>query len=454
MNPNTRYFVPIRHGSSPMNGKGPAAAIVNRFCRRLVLFGIALVFSMSLPTGTRASDQPDTGGYENLDTRWLPWIGSWRMVSSGITGESTVQEQYLMTIVTDENGKSITMKGFREEELLSEEKIVADGMHHPLTGDECTGWYMYSWSETGKRLLLKSESSCSGDLTQMISGMSIIDDSGDWVDIQLLQNGKERAVAIRRYRNVDNTPVTPARMDAVFARISAGTNFSIDEIIELSTKVEPEVLEVALLELRKPFPIDSQQLVRLSDSRVPSQVVDLMVALSFPDKFQVEKTTVSPVERPMARIGNTVEIDDCWDYGYPYFPWHWGSSIYSPCDYRYWGWGAGLGWYYTYWGRPYSGGTGQGVDVGRLVEGRGYTRVSPNDSGPAPGKPQPRYAQPRNSPAGQEAAGRPTSGSLSGMSSSGYSGGSSSTSSSRSSSGSSGNYPCASPGGYSSGTCD
>jgi len=79
----------------------------------------------------------------------------------------------------------------------------------------------------------------------------------------------------------------------------------------------------------------------------------------------------------MAGMGYPVEIDDCWDYGYPYFPWHWGSSIYSPCDYWYWGWGGGLGWYYTYWGRPYSGGTGYGVDVGRLVEGAGTPELLP-----------------------------------------------------------------------------
>jgi len=228
---------------------------------------------MALTTVTRASDQPNIGSYENLDSRWLPWIGSWRMVSSTVnTTASTAKEQYQLTISPGDNGKAITMKGYRDEEVLSEENIIADGIHHPLTGDKCTGWYMYSWSETGKRLLLNSESSCSGELPHLISGMSIIDGAGDWVDIQLLQNGKEKAVTIRRYRNVDAS-ITPGGISAAnpaVARTSAGSNFSISEIIELSSKVEPEVLEASLLELRKPFPINSKQLERLAEAKVPS----------------------------------------------------------------------------------------------------------------------------------------------------------------------------------------
>ena len=171
-----------------------------------------------------------------------------------------------------------------------------------------------------------------------------------------------------------------------------------------------------------------------------------MVALSFPDKFTVERTTVSQGQRPIAQIGNPVEIDDCWDYGYPLFPWYWRSSIYSACDYWDLGWAVGLGWYYPYWGRPNYGGGGYKIDTGRLVEGHGYTRVSPGNSSPSP-----RYARPRNTPEGQEAAAsRSTESSSSGMSSSGYS----SESSSGTSTSSASKSPCASPSGYSSGNCD
>jgi hypothetical protein len=287
--------------------------------------------------------------------------------------------------------------------------------------------------------------------------MSFIDDSGEWLDIQLLKSGKEKAITIRRYRNVDNGTVTLGRINATQARmsrISAGTGFSVSEIIELSGKVEPEVLEAALTEIRKPFPINSKQLVRLADAKVPSPIVDLMVALSFPDKFTVERATISPVQVVASRQTYPYPPPPppyrYWPYDHPLYPWYWESSIYSTYyDYWYLGWNGWPGWYYRSWWYPNYGGEGDRHDAGRLVEGHGYTRVSPSSSGSSS-----RYARPRNTPAGQEAVSRPASGSFSGMSSSGYSGGSSSGSSGRSSTSSSSRSPCASPGGYSSGSCD
>jgi hypothetical protein len=449
MQSNTRCFLPIRQAECAIQENWTSTQIARNILRNLLLFLFAFVFAITFIPELRASDLPDAGSYKDLDSRWLPWIGSWRMVSNTFnTTESKVKGQYLLTITPGGNGNSVTMKGFRDKEVLSGENIIADGAHHPLTGDKCTGWYMYSWSETGKRLLLNSESSCSGETPRRISGMSIIDDTGEWLDIQLLQNGKEKAVTIRRYMNTDNASTSPEGTNAanpILARISVGSNFSISEIIELSAKVEPEVLEAALLELHKPFPINSKQLERLADSKVPSEIVDIMVALSFPDKFTVERSNIAPIQSPMAQMGYPVVTDECWDEDYPFFPWYWGSSIYEPCDYWEMGWEARPGWYNYYWGRPNFGGGGHGIDGGKLVDGHGYARVQPNNPGSSP-----RYAQPRNAQSGQGRSSRSTSDSWSGMSSSG----SSSGSLSGSSSGSSSKTPCASPSGYSKGDCD
>jgi len=433
MQSNTRYFL----------------SIACTISRNLLLFGVVIVFLMTLADTTSASEQTETGSYQNLDSRWLPWVGSWIMVPNTFSPtEGTVKEQYLLTISPGGNEQSVTMKGYRNEEVLSEENIIVDGARHPLSSDKCTGWYMYSWSETGKRLLLHSESSCSGETLHLISGMSIIDDNGEWVDVQLLQNGKEKAVNIRRYKNVDNASITPGGISAnnpAFARISSGSSFSINEIIELSAKVEPEVLEAALMELRRPFPINSKQLERLADSKVPSEVVDIMVALSFPDKFTVERSTIASVQRPTAQAGSLLDIDECWDDEYPFLPWYWRSTFYGSCDYWDIGWKAWPGWYYYYWGYPDFGGKARGIDAGRLVEGRGYVRVQPNNPASTP-----RYARPRNAQAAQERASSQASDSFSETSSSGTS----SVFSTGSSSGSSGKTPCASPNGYSKGDCD
>ena len=423
-----------------MKEKGPHSTSTRKIVHHLLFFCIALVFSMPLTSKTWATEQQNTEDHENLDTRWLPWIGSWRLVSNTLnTVWAVLKEEYLLTIRPDDKGEFVTMESSRDKTVMFEEKIEADGARHPLDKDECTGWYSYSWSETGKRLLFNGESSCTGNLSQKISGIWIIDPIGDCVDIKLFKTGEEKAITIRRYRSVENNFVAPLPTMptmASVARMSAASKFSIDEVIELSNKVEPEVLEAALVEMRSPFPVNSKQLVRLSDAKVPSQIVDLVVALSFPEKFSVERTAISWVK--------TVSDFYAPHYHWPMSPWYWTSSAYPLHGYQYWGWDwyQQYGWYYYPYGYGYGphynyvpdGGGGSGTDgtqsSGRLVAGQGYTRVYSGNSDS-----QRRYAQPRNA----QATGGTTASSSSAPSG-GYSAGS-------------GGYsaPSASPGGYSSG---
>ncbi len=433
----------------------PAAAAGPKFYTYLLFFGIALVFSITIIGETFASEHPEKANYENLDPRWLPWIGSWRLVSNKVnTKESFSKEEYLLTISPGSNRNSVIMKGIRGDKVLLQEEIIADGLRHPLKEEKCTGYYSYSWSETGKRLLLNTESDCPGDPPRRISGMSIFDEGGEWLDIQLLQSGEEKAVSIRKYRSVDSDSVTSPRFNPTrnsILRIAAGKNFSISEIIELSSKVKPEVLEAALLAIRKPFPINSKQLIRLSDAGVNSRIVDLMVALSFPDKFTVKQETISLAQAagPRSNYPFFRMPYHYYYYDYPFLPWHWASWTYMSYGYSYLGWYTD-GYYYPLWSyyQPiYEGGGGGGGarHNGNLINGQGYKRTNSGSSGSSP-----RRARPRNAPAAQRAPVRASSSSSSGMSSS-YSGGSSGSSSSPTTSGSSGGSPSASPNGYGSG---
>jgi len=428
-----------------------------------LFFGITFISLVLLANSAPASEQTDTGNYENLDARWFPWIGSWQLLSNKVnTKESSSEKEYLLTITPGSSENSIIMKGYRGDEILVEEEMIADGLRHPLKDKKCSGYYMYSWSETGKRLLLESESNCPGDPQSRISGMSIIDDNRDWLDIQLLQKGTDKNVSIRKYRNIDSDDsVISGRFNPgqiSISRIAAGKNFSISEIIELSSKVEPEVLEVALLEIRKPFPINSKQLVNLSDSGVNSRVIDLMVAFSFPDKFTVEQETISlaranEMTGQMSRYNDFRNIYLYYPYDYPFLPWHWTSY------YPYWSYGYGysyLGWYlmdgsyyYPLWTYPpiyYYGGGGEPVrDGGTMIKGRGYTRIDSGNSGSSS-----RRARPRIAPSMRSAPVRSSSSSSSGGgSSSGYS--DSGGVSTGTVGGYSGGSPSVSPNGYSSG---
>jgi hypothetical protein len=436
------FQVAIRAKS--IQGKKCAASIGRTIVRNVLLLGIVFMFSIPWATNALASGRSGTVGIENLDTRWLPWIGSWRLVSgTEETTDSALKDPYLLTTSPGDSENAIIMKGYRSEQVLFEEKIEADGFRRPKKEENCSGWQAYGWSNTGKRLLFQGESDCTGDFHQAVSGMSFIDGDGDWLDIQLLQSEKEKTITVRRYRNIDTDTIAPGRTSADparIARVSAGTGFSIGEIIELSDKVDSAVLEAALAEMHKPFPINSKQILRLADSGVPTRIVDLMVALSFPDEFVVEKATISRIQKftPRHLPSYFRPYDRCWPCYHPMFPWHWSMSYYSLYDWWYLDRYYWPGWYHSSWWYPGYAGGGYGVDTGRLVEGQGYTRVYP-DNGSSPA----RYARPRNTPTGQGAVNRKASSASSSNKTAVYSG--SSSSGSRSTS------PSASPGGYSSG---
>ena len=411
----------------------------------LLLLGVALML-FSLPAVTWASEQSDTASYEKLDSRLLPWMGSWRLVSNKVnSSESELVKDFLLTISPGSNENSITMKGYRDETPLAEEVIIVDGLRHQLTDDKCTGWYLYSWSENGKRLLLNSEPTCPGDPPRVISGMSIIDEKGDWLDIQLLRNGEQKVINIRKYRNVDNESVTLSaiKLNRInSSRSAAGENFSINEIIELSGKVESEVLETALLEMGKSFPINSKNLIYMADAKVPSRVIDLMVALSFPDKFIVEGETISLAQEDYRQGYGYFHMPYRYcSYAHSFYPWHWASSTCVPCGYSYLGWYGRYDIYYPFWTPPYYTGGGGGdreINNGRLIGGRGYTSKSSESSS--------RRARPRYAPAAQRSRSSTTKSSSSSSSSS------SSESSNSSESVTSSVPPSASPSGYSRGS--
>lgn len=175
----------------------------------------------------------------------------------------------------------------------------------------------------------------------------------------------------------------------------AATALTLDDVKEASAKVSPRALEAALVETRASFNLSSKRLLELQAAGVSASVVDLMVALSYPDRFVVERT--APIDRAYAPI-----MDDPfmlgWAFGYPvwsdvygfYSPLYGAFSpyYYSPFAYPYY-----RGYNPYYYGGGYyvetGGGGGGGVNLpdrpsglGRVVDGQGYTRVRPRESEP------------------------------------------------------------------------
>ena len=160
--------------------------------------------------------------------------------------------------------------------------------------------------------------------------------------------------------------------------------------------------------------LDSEALTALDDVGISSRVIDLLVALAYPDRFVVERRGRGGAWSSGGWGGFSGFHDPIWyDRYYPYYV--------TPFGYSSWGRG-----YYPYlfggYATPFVVVPG-GVDDsrGRAVRGQGYTRVSPRAT---------TGTTMRTVPSGGSSGGRSSGGDSSGgtVTQRGYSGGSSGTS--------------------------
>ena len=174
-----------------------------------------------------------------------------------------------ITVTTTVDGKNVL-----------EQTIVADGSPQPLSQEDCTGTYTSNWSRDGERLFTRVELECANRPKRNVSGITLLA-NGQWVDSQATIIDGNSDVRLRRYRRTsDRSAAAPA---------AANGPLSIEDVIEASAKVQSEALEAALDELNPRFALNSRVLTQLADNGVSRNVIDLMVAQAYPDKFQVER---------------------------------------------------------------------------------------------------------------------------------------------------------------------
>ncbi len=343
-----------------------------------------------------------------VDARWLPWIGCWR--PAGVPSPTDVDGNGIRVCVVpagDASARFLTLDGARSVE---DEIIVPDGPSQTIDQPNCRGSRRSEWSSDGQRLYSSAELTCDNQSPRTLSGISVMAADANWVDVQVVAfDGKEQ-VRVRRYQRTTEQPPDPSLIPAdVAARAAAaphGSNLTVAHISEASGKVSPRVLEALLFETRTPFALNAKQLVALDNAGVSGSVIDLMVAFTFPKKFEVKRTTysASPGLGPF-----DVGFEDPWSFA--------GDPFYSI--------GAPFGYYsrYGYYDTGYDYDPGDGVVVapppephGRVVNGSGYTQVV--------SRPSEATARSGGGSGGDASSSGGTSSSSSGSaSSSGYSGG-------------------------------
>lgn len=354
------------------------------------------------------------------DSRWEPWYGCWKPAGPALGQAGSA------VCVAPLAANSVEITTLRGDTVVSHDTVVADGTHHSIQRQGCTGWQRATWSDDARRVYLHSDLNCGKDLGRTTDGMLAFAPNGDWLDIQALEAFGSSAVRVVRYQDAGNSVRQPAEVAAAVQgrelrlstqRSALGASVGNKEIIDVAHHVDTAVVAAWVSERGQPFKVDAKQLVELANAGVPGSVTDVMVAMAYPNELQINREapalgTAADSSRIAAAYMRSRYADSLgfWPYGWgPRYGFGYGygygmygvygycpgfSSMYAPFDYgmggcspylygAYPGYGFGYPGYYGY-GYGYPGYYGYNVGVitgpvvvtphGVPVKGRGYTR--------------------------------------------------------------------------------
>lgn len=428
-----------------------------------------MVLTLLIPGISTAQTQPAA----SPDATVIPWLGVWKAMDAPMPqAGKDQQEKALLEIRPTANGKGFDISSKTAEKSVNE-VVLPDGMQRSVDSKNCKGLQTYNWEPQTGILLGSLEIKCKDSAPYTISNLKMIVSDDRMVDILVIKSAEQKRLAIRHFELQSDLPAAQGSMpglEAMAMRTSLAAPWDLNKIIHLSKVVDVPILEAALLEKNIQFKVTTKLLKQMNAAKVPKSIIDLLIALAIPDKFNIKENGRIAVAARTPNPGR--------DYPYlpsvsPYpFDRYYGAypGHYPWSDY-YWNYGSPFWWNYPIYivvpnGGGNSGGSGGGgggtgqpnpYSNGRLSSESGYIQVTPRDTG--------HQAVPRNGyaiPSGGISGYSQSAPSSSGASSSTYtpsSGGSYSAPSSSggsspapSSGGGSYSAPSASPSGYSSGS--
>ena len=289
----------------------------------LALVGSLLSVPLSGTTSAQALPVATIDGFERIDARWVPWIGCWQLIEE-IGSEDEWREpardvdpaaldrpqpgirapgRVFACLLPGEVDTAVDVTTVARGSVFVEKTIRADGSRHPIREAACQGWQLNQWSLDGLRLFTHAELTCENEVYRLVSGVSVLTDPVTWLDIQLVAMGGDAQLAVRRYRRVSDQQTTQAGLPplpddvasrvASAARLVTGDRLSVSDVVDAAAKTEPEIVEALLVETEARFELDGQALIDLDNAGVDGSVIDLMVALSFPEQFGVRRASAS-----------------------------------------------------------------------------------------------------------------------------------------------------------------
>ena len=272
----------------------------------------------------------------NFDQRWNPWVGCWELiddeqkepfVDSSQDGADSLPINGLVCLRPTEDQTGVTVETTSDGNQFFEETVIANGKRNPSSKGNCKGWQQNNWSNDGHRLFTKAKLTCNNpgdgkfstrEIT--VTGLSMMTPPMNWTEVQVVESSTGRAVVIRRYRPAeDNRNVSNNAFHSPYGVVTEP--MSVTDVVEASRYVAPEAIEVAILEHDEGFDLNSNTLLQLDEANIRPAIIDLMVALTFPDQFNVKQDHTSYSYGGRRPFGNPYYYRSSFPYSfsYPYY---------------------------------------------------------------------------------------------------------------------------------------
>lgn len=345
------------------------------------LAGLAAAVALGGLPGAMEAQEPNTR------LGWQAYLGCWARPANNPVDvdrpeEEAVDDGVLCFVASGEDVEMVTIV---DGAITHREPFPADGQPRMVEQDGCTGTETSRFSHDQRRIYVTSEATCQDGTPRRSTGIISMPGPSEWLDVRAMEvDGRATAWAQWYQRTSDSAlrevGLQSGEMEGPVALRAAGSYLSsqitVDDVIDASHNVHPEAVSAWLAQAARPFArLDADALIRLDDAGVPGSVIDVVVAISFPQRFALNREDLYADdygEVGGVRAARTIWVDRLYSpfysgYGYGYYPYR---SYYGWSGY---GWGYPGGWYGGggYY-RPVVVNVTPRSGGGRVVAGRGY----------------------------------------------------------------------------------
>lgn len=308
---------------------------------------------------------------QDVHPGWQPYIGCWEPISAG-------EAEGTLCFVPD--AQHVEMLTVISGELAYREPFSADGSARAIEQDGCQGTETAVFSADQRRIYTSSDVACEGGTSRHSDGIISMPYPGQWLDVRMVEVDGRATTWSQWYQKSDDAPLARLLGESVelpggMMRARGFTAYAtapitVDEVIDASQNVDHEAVRAWIAEAGQEFRgLDTKDILALTDAGVSEAVIDVVVAISFPEHFNVGGRSAQVADNGgQRRVIRTVwaGYSPYGSYGYGYSPYYYGSNYYGGY-YGGWGWGRS---------RPYTPGnyTVTRTTTSRAVSGKGYTQ--------------------------------------------------------------------------------